>query len=136
VLDKHGSVRFRAPGETQWLQAAVGTKLPPGSRVVTDVDGWVVIQHADGNFWVEPNARFMPPTSDVTEVRQEFGNLHYRITRMGQRRFEVETPYASLVVKGTVFDVRVAKTAVAVDVARGWVGIEAREGAKADLRDG
>jgi hypothetical protein len=134
VLEKYGSVRYQAPGESRWLQAAVGAELPLGSRIVTGADGWVIMRHADGNFWVEPNARFVLPSPEAARVRQEVGDLHYRIVRTGPRRFEVETPYASLVVKGTAFDVRVAEAGVAVDVARGWVGVATPEGSKADLR--
>lgn len=136
VLEKYGSVRYRAPAANQWSQAVVGAELPLGSRIVTGEDGWVLVRHADGNFWVEPNARFVLPSPDKARVRQEVGNLHYRIIRMEQQRFEVETPYASLVVKGTTFDVRVSETGTAVDVARGWVEVATPQGSRADLRAG
>ena len=136
VLEMYGSVRYRTPAATQWSQAVVGAELPLGSRIVTGEDGWVLIRHADGNFWVEPNARFVLPSPDKARVRQEVGNLHYRIIRMEQQRFEVETPYASLVVKGTTFDVRVSEAGTAVDVARGWVEVATPQGSRADLRAG
>jgi hypothetical protein len=136
VLEMYGSVRYRTPAATQWSQAVIGAELPLGSRIVTGEDGWVLIRHADGNFWVEPNARFVLPSPDKARVRQEVGNLHYRIIRMEQQRFEVETPYASLVVKGTTFDVRVSEAGMAVDVARGWVEVATPRGSRADLRAG
>ena len=136
VLEQYGSVRYRTPAAGQWSQAVVGTELPLGSRIVTGEDGWVLIRHADGNFWVEPNARFVLPSPDKARVRQEAGNLHYRIIGMDRQRFEVETPYASLVVKGTTFDVRVSEAGIAAEVARGWVEVATPQGSRADLRAG
>ena len=136
VLEKYGSVRYRTADASEWSQAVAGAELPLGSRIVTGNDGWVLIRHAAGNFWVEPNARFMLPSPDNDRVRQEVGNLHYRIIRHEQQRFEVETPYASLVVKGTTFDVRVSDAGTAVDVARGWIEVATPQGSRADLRAG
>src|SRR5690606_20504939 len=136
VLEIYGSVRYRAPGASGWSRAVSGTELSPGTRLVTDANGWVLLRRDGGNFWVEPDARFVLPSPDAPRVRQDAGDLHYRIIRGGQQRFEVETPYASLVVKGTAFDVRVADAGMAVEVARGWVEVTTPQGARADLRAG
>jgi hypothetical protein len=136
VVEKHGGVRYRAPVASQWSEAAVGAELPFGSRIVTEANGWVLMRHPAGNLWAEPNARFVLPTPDEARVRQEAGHLRYRVHKTEQQRFEVETPYASLVVKGTAFGVRVSDIEVTVDVAHGWVDVTNRAGARADLRAG
>ena len=136
VVEKHGSVRYRVPAASQWSEAAVGAELPFGSRIVTEANGWVLIRH--------------PPTiSGPSRTRASCCPRQLRrgsgkrpaicaigSTNSEQQRFEVETPYASLVVKGTAFGVRVSDTEVTVEVAHGWVDVATRAGARADLRAG
>jgi hypothetical protein len=78
----------------------------------------------------------LPPGYREHRARQEVGSLRYQILKSPNRRFEVETPYAALVVKGTTFDVDVNQDGVAIDVGRGLVGVESRGGATADVGAG
>jgi hypothetical protein len=78
----------------------------------------------------------LPPGYREHHARQEVGSLRYQILKSPNRRFEVETPYAALVVKGTTVDVDVNQDGVAIDVGRGLVGVESRGGATADVGAG
>jgi FecR protein len=135
VLEKSGSVRYQAPGGAYSWQAATGSEIPPGSRIVTDRSGWVIVRRAGEVVRVQPSARFVLPSAETAHrVRQEAGDLRYWITP--GHRFEVETPYASLVVKGTVFDIEVGEAGAAVEVERGLVEVATPRGARADLQAG
>jgi FecR protein len=135
VLEKSGSVRYQAPGGAYSWQAATGSEIPPGSRIVTDRSGWLIVRRAGEVVRVQPSARFVLPSAETAHrVRQEAGDLRYWITP--GHRFEVETPYASLVVKGTVFDIEVGEAGAAVEVERGLVEVATPRGARADLQAG
>lgn len=137
VLEAAGSVRYRLPGGASWLQAEAGDVLPPGSRIITDEAANLTVERSGETIIMRPRARLMlPPGYRTHSARQEAGGLSYQIERSPDRRFEVETPYASLVVKGTAFDVDVTAAGVEVGVDDGRVEVTSRDGAAAELGAG
>jgi ferric-dicitrate binding protein FerR (iron transport regulator) len=137
VLEVAGSARYRVPAGISWSQAELGQALPPGSRIITEEDGTLTIERSGETITMKPNARLMlPPDYRTQRARQEVGGLSYHVDRTRGRRFEVETPYAALVVKGTAFDVDVTADGMAVAVERGLVEVTSRDGATADLTPG
>jgi FecR protein len=137
VLESTGSARYRLPGGASWSQAEVGDVLPPGTRIITDEAGTLTVERSGEAITMRPSARLMlPPRYLMHRARQEAGNLNYRIEVSRDHRFEVETPYASLLVKGTAFEVDVTDVGVAISVERGRVEVTSRAGAAAELAPG
>ena len=137
VLEAAGSVRYRLPGGDSWSRAEVGDVLPPGSRIVTDEAASLTVERSGETIIMRPSARLMlPPGYRTHRARQEAGSLSYHIARSQDRRFDVETPYASLVVKGTAFDVDVTEAGITVSVEDGRVEVTSRGGAAAELGAG
>lgn len=137
VLESHGGVRYLPATERHWWPARTGIEIPDGSVVATGRSGFLIIDRAGESITVHPQSRLeLRGGPSGTEVQQTAGNLRYRITRTPDRRFAVETPYLSLMVKGTVFDVEVSDHGTEVDVTQGRVRVDTPRGQVAELIPG
>ena len=137
VLESHGGVRFRPAREQHWWRARTGSKIPHGSIIATGSSGFLIIARAGESITVRPSSRVeLPGEATGDQVRQVTGDLRYRITRMPDRRFAVETPYLSLLVKGTVFEVVVGDRGAEVQVTEGRVRVDAARGQVVELTPG
>jgi hypothetical protein len=55
----------------------------------------------------------------ATTIKQQAGSILLEVEKKNVKHFEVETPYAAAVVKGTQFRVTVTTSGTKVDVVRG-----------------
>jgi hypothetical protein len=137
VLESHGGVRFRVADVQYWWPVRTGSKIPHGSTVATGRSGFLIIAHGGESITLRASSRVELPAENADDqVRQSAGDLRYRITRIPNRRFSVETPYLSLLVKGTVFDVAVGDRGTQVQVTEGRVRVDAARGQAAELTPG
>jgi hypothetical protein len=136
VLESHGGARFQPAGDQSWWPVRTGSRIPSGSMVATGSSGFLIIARAGESITVRPNSRVALPDEATDQVRQTTGDLRYRITRVPDRRFAVETPYLSLLVKGTVFEVSVGDRGAAVEVTEGRVRVDAVRGQAVELSPG
>ncbi len=137
VLESHGGVRFRVADAPYWWPVRTGSKIPHGSTVATGSSGFLIIVRGGESITLRASSRAELPAENADDqVRQSAGDLRYRITRMPNRRFAVETPYLSLLVKGTVFDVAVSDRGAQVQVTEGRVRVDAPRGQVAELTPG
>jgi hypothetical protein len=137
VLEKHGRVRYRPQGERSWWTARTGEPIPAGSSIAADDNGFLIVARDGTSITVHPHGRLALPDASGDElVRQEAGNLRYRVARVPGQRFAVDTPYLSLVVKGTVFDVGIAPDSAEVEVTEGRVVVDTPAGQVAELTPG
>jgi FecR protein len=137
VLESHGGARFQPAREQSWWPARSGSRIPHGSIISTGSSGFLIIASGGESITVRPNSRVeLPDEASGGQVRQTAGDLRYRITRVPDRRFGVETPYLSLLVKGTVFDVVVGDRGTQVQVTEGRVQVDAPRGQVLELAPG
>jgi hypothetical protein len=137
VLESQGGARFRPATERHWWPARTGSKIPHGSSIATGSSGFLIVARAGESITVRPNSRVeLPGEATAGQVRQAAGDLRYRITRAPDRRFAVETPYLSLLVKGTVFGVVVGDRGAEVQVSEGRVQVDAARGQVVELNPG
>ena len=137
VLESHGGVRYRPVSERHWWPARTGIEIPTGSIVATGSSGFLIIARAGESITLQTNSRLeLQGGPNGEQVQQEAGNARYRITRAPDRRFAVETPYLSLMVKGTVFDVGVSDQGAEVEVTQGRVRVDTPRGQTAELSPG
>ena len=137
VLESHGGARYRPAEDRQWWPARTGTRIPHGSIITTGSSGFLIVARHGASMTVRPNSRVELPGGAIGDrVRQETGDLRYRITRAPDRHFAVETPYLSLLVKGTVFEVAVGDHGTQVDVAQGRVQVDNPSGQVVEITSG
>jgi hypothetical protein len=137
VLERHGGARFLPAHEQSWWPVRTGSTIPPGSVIATGSSGFLIIARAGASITVRPNSRVTLPDAATGDlVRQTTGDLRYRVTRAPERRFTVETPYLSLLVKGTVFDVAIGDRDAEVQVTEGRVRVSAARGQVVELSPG
>ncbi|MEM7024838.1 MAG: FecR domain-containing protein, partial [Pseudomonadota bacterium] len=137
VLESLGGVHYRKPSGRSWWRAQTGDEIPAGSVVATSSSGFLIISRSGESMTLRPNSRIeLPGALRAGQVRQSAGDLRYRITSDPDRRFTVETPYLSLLVKGTVFDVVVGDNGAKVGVSRGRVQVDTERGQAVELSTG
>ncbi len=137
VVESHGGVRHRPASTRQWWPAPTGTEIPAGSTVATGSSGFLIIDRSGDSITLRPNSRLeLPSQLGDDQIHQATGNLRYRINRTPNRRFTVKTPYLSLLVKGTVFDVVVGDRGTEVEVTEGRVQVDTPSGQAALLTPG
>ena len=112
-----------------WRPAAEGDVLQPGDVVRTGADGRAELRVAAGlvRLYEESTLRLPQvantvPGTDSVDL-EEGASLFDIIKRRSGRDFEVRTPEAVVMVKGTRFSVSVDTAGAAVSVFRGLVGV-------------
>jgi hypothetical protein len=124
VVERLGDARFLAPGASGWSPAIPATALPSGSEVVTGAGGRVILAQKGDHVSAGPASRFsLPPAGPGAILDQRAGWLRYRIAAVPPQIMVVDTPFLSIEVRGTVFDVTVSPTATEVSVEQGQVRI-------------
>ena len=123
ITGQAGSVSLRPPHQSFWHMARPGARIPPGSTVVTFDGSRLEMASAGDKLTTSGPSRFTLPQSeyDGVRVRQEAGSLRYDVQTAPKRRFEVQTPHFSTVVKGTTFLIAIDRTSSAVSVEQGRV---------------
>ena len=123
ITRQAGSVSLRSPQQSFWHRARPGATIPPGSQVVTVDGSRLELASAGDRLTTSGPSRFTLPQSerDGVRVRQDAGRLRYDVESAPKRRFEVQTPHFSTVVKGTTFVVSTDRAGSEVFVDEGQV---------------
>ena len=123
ITRQAGSVSLRSPQQSFWHRARPGATIPPGSQVVTVDGSRLELASAGDRLTTSGPSRFTLPQSerDGVRVRQDAGRLRYDVESATKRRFEVQTPHFSTVVKGTTFVVSTDRAGSEVFVDEGQV---------------
>ena len=120
ITGQAGSVSLRSPHQSFWRSAPPGARIPPDSQVVTFDGSRLEMASAGDRLTTSGPSRFTLPKSEHNgvRVRQDAGSLRYEVRSAPKRRFEVQTPHFSTVVKGTTFLISIERTGSEVLVER------------------
>lgn len=139
VLDVAGEVMARH-GDQPWQRLRDGAALSPDSEIRTGPAAMAVL--ARGNDQVQlmsQSSLMLAPDKEgdaFTRLVQWFGRVVFEVEPRPDPHFEVETPYLTAIVKGTVFTVESSKEGASVVVDDGVVAVTASDGSSADVRAG
>ena len=127
-----GTVQIGSGEPPAWRAAQSGDLLYPGDRVRTGSDGRAEVRLNAGTARMYPDSLLRIPASLSGEgsVDLSEGSSIFDIFRRGSGRpFEVRTPEAIVMVKGTRFSVSLLDQSAQVSVFRGLVGVRGLRGA-------
>lgn len=113
-----GSAEVQTPHTITWEEAKNGMKLEPGSRVSTGEDSHVLLTFSEGSTTklgpgsdllvanLEGNRENYP---EVIILKQQSGSTWNQVAKLAdsKHRFEVQTPSANVMARGTLFLVNV-----------------------------
>lgn len=139
VLDVAGEVVARHGGQP-WQPLRDGAVLPPESEIRTGPAAMVVLAHGEDRVQLMSRSSLtLSPEKagdPFTRLIQSFGRAVFEVDPRPDPHFEVETPYLTAIVKGTVFTIETSKEGASVTVDSGVVGVAAADGSMADIRAG
>jgi hypothetical protein len=122
-----------------WERLARGDVVPD-SRVIRTGSGRVTLARGEETIELGPNTQIRifdkGGERPFTTVRQEFGEVAVEAEVKDVQHFAVETPYLVAVVKGTRFTVESEGEVSEVEVRRGIVYVESRDGSHTLIRAG
>ena len=120
-----GTVEIGSGEPPQWRPAAEGDLLRPGDVVRTGANGRVELRIAAGTVRLYEHSLMRIPLVETDQsVELEDGASLFDILKQNRNRpFEVKTPEAVVMVKGTRFSVSLEGSGAAVSVFRGLVGV-------------
>lgn len=141
-----GSVSIQSPEADGWQVGSNGMTLKAGTIVKTGEDSQVVLTFLEGTtIELEPGTslqiqelRYGDDQSTVVVLRQWAGRTWSRVTRMtdGDSLYEIRTPSAHAVVRGTLFFTEVDESgATTVQTLEGLVSVMAK-GVEVDVGAG
>jgi hypothetical protein len=123
-----GTVEIGSGEPPRWRAAQVGDTVAPGDQVRTGVNGRVELRLPSGAARLYEHSLlripFPQPQNETDFVELEDGASMFDVIHRG-RTFEVRTPEAVAMVKGTRFAVAIDEVGAAVSVYRGLVGVRA-----------
>jgi hypothetical protein len=132
VLLPEGTVQARANKDGAWVNVNSGVKIKAGAEIQTGKDSKAGLLFPDGSRFMLGNETLfkVEETSPKTAgFRLMFGKLKAAVSGYFASRFEVRTPAAVCAVRGTQFDVDVAKGgATEMNVAEGLVEVNDTKG--------
>jgi len=134
-----GSAAVQMPGSDRWQQATDGIVLQAGSKVTTAADSHALLTFFEGStINLEPNTEIEIQTlqkvdASRTEIilKQWVGKTWSRVVKMGDTgsRYEIETPAAVAMVRGTLFETEVGDIgSTTVRTTQGLVRVGAQNG--------
>jgi hypothetical protein len=123
-----GTVEIGSGEPPRWRAAQVGNTVAPGDQVRTGVSGRAELRLPSGAARLYEHSLlripFPQPQNETDFVELEDGASMFDVIHRG-RTFEVRTPEAVAMVKGTRFAVAIDEVGAAVSVYRGLVGVRA-----------
>ena len=133
-----GSVEVQIPGSHTWQRADDGMTLAPGSRVRTAEDSHAVLTFFEGSsIKLEPctdieiqRVEHVDERSTEVVLKQWVGKTWHRVVRMigPGSRYEIHTPSAHALVRGTLFEIEVDETGLTtVRTTEGLVSVSAQD---------
>ena len=137
LLDLTGQVEIVLPGSASGQPATVGQEIPPEAQLRTGPASRAVLAFPDGSETrleagtelVILQLRFDRRGERYVALRQRIGRTHNRVQDLppSRARFEIQTPAATIVVRGTEFLVDVAPGGLThVTVVAGTVEVTAQ----------
>ena len=134
-----GAAAVQMPGSDRWQQANDGIVLQAGSKVTTAADSYALLTFFEGStIKLQPNTEIEIQTlqkvdASRTEIvlKQWVGKTWSRVVKMGDTgsRYEIETPAAVALVRGTLFETEVGDSgSTIVRTTQGLVRVGAQNG--------
>jgi len=132
-----GGVQIQIPGSDDWQVAVDGMTLDAGSRVKTATDSHAVLTFFEGSsIKLEPGTdieiqrleRVDEHSTDIV-LKQWLGTTWSRVVKRLDpgARYEIQTPSAQALVRGTLFEIEVGETALTtVRTTEGLVSVSAQ----------
>ena len=115
-----GDVQVLKNGSSTWVNATKGMELEVGDSIKTGSDGNALLLFWEGSTMeIKANSEILTNKLDIATsgsttigLEQLLGNTINRVEKLvdSSSKYEVETPAASAVVRGTVFDLLVQQT--------------------------
>lgn len=140
VVALSGPVVYRGGARRDWQTLSRSQILRPDFEVITGAGGFAKLVRAQDQITIGENAHLVFPASDPlkakTSIFQLLGSAFFEVTKRRRWSFEVRTPFLAAVVKGTSFQVSVARTGAGVEVRSGLVGVSAEGGGSVDVTPG
>ena len=122
-----GEVWLAGTGDVQQASIKQDEVLKAGDTIRTGRAGRVLLKRGEETILVAPNSVVGLPAQKkeglATTIVQQAGSILLEVEKKNVKHFEVETPYAAAVVKGTHFRVTVEAGKTQVDVVRGQVEV-------------
>lgn len=129
-----GSVNYREGGhpDTRWVPLRVGALLSSLAELKTGGNGRAELSFEGSTIVAAPNSEFhLPgptPRNAVYRVSQKVGTFLYKIKHATRDKFEVQTPYLTTIIKGTIFTVLAGPSGSSVHVTEGAVFVQPSTG--------
>ncbi len=123
----NGTVSYRESGGdgVRWIPLRQGALLSALAQLKTGPDGRAELTFENSTIVAAPNSELnLPgptPRNAVYRVSQGVGTFLYKIKHATRDKFEVQTPYLTTIIKGTVFTVLAGPTGSSVHVTEGAV---------------
>jgi len=130
VVALEGVVQINDEGQV-FRPAALTDLLHAGSVLATGSESTAELSSGLQTITVSANSRLRIPENKgdgITRVFQEIGKILFQVDRRNSPHFEVVTPLATAVVKGTTFEVRVSSERTVVQVTDGLVEVRSSDG--------
>src|SRR3569833_3088861 len=122
-----GEVWLAGTGDVQQASIKQDEVLKAGDTIRTGRAGRVLLKRGEETILVAPNSVVGLPAQKkeglATTIVQQAGSILLEVEKKNVKHFEVETPYAAAVDKGTHFRVTVEAGKTQVDVVRGQVEV-------------
>ena len=135
IMSPAGKVEARTGPSSQWVQVENNVRIAPGAEIRTGKDSKAGVFFPDGSrFMLGNNTIFSVDTANKKKAgfQLKFGSLKAAVAGLFSNRFEVRTPSAVCAVRGTEFDIDVAKDGgTEMNVAEGLVEVNDSKGAMA-----
>jgi uncharacterized membrane protein YgcG len=135
VTDATGDVQVLRKG-VQLASVSDNMTLQQGDVVATGRKGRAVIARGSEYIMVSPGSRVSLPETQPngwTWIKQELGNVMFKVQKKSTPHFEVQTPYLAAAVKGTTFSVSVSVTGATVQVTEGAVQVSTIDGLSSQM---
>ena len=109
-----GEVVISSDNGVQQMALTSESKLGPGDYVRTGQNGRVLLQRGEESMLISPNSVIQIPKENKdgmsTTIVQRAGTILFDVEKRNVKHFQVDTPYLAAVVKGTQFEVSVARS--------------------------
>jgi hypothetical protein len=129
-----GDVSYREGGykEARWIPLRTGGLLSALAELRTGTNGRAELSYKESTIIAAPRSEFrLPgptPKNAVYRVSQKVGTFLYKIKHATRDKFEVQTPFLTTIIKGTIFSVLAGKDGSSVHVTEGAVFVKPSSG--------
>jgi hypothetical protein len=127
VSKVRGTVSYRESGQEglRWIPLRSGALLASLAQIKTGPDGHAELTYENSTIIAAPGSEMQlpgpTPKGAVYRVSQRLGTFLYKIKHATRDKFEVQTPYLTTIIKGTIFSVLAGPNGSSVHVTEGAV---------------